>query len=402
MKKVFLGGVLAVALWCNGCAPKADSPSASSSPSSAGTGVPASPNAVAPPGAGESVSFSEEVKAQAASLQPQLQDSSALYKVTGVKENGPAFVYLASTSEDPKIAAAAFQGMSETYTTYEKSTDKNQVDAAYLAALRKGLASTDKPTLYWALKAAATTQRDDAQDAEITKILNDIARNHAELGARYEALQALSTGSRWQQNEETAETFLQALSKEPLLASLALFRWDGKAGFSSKKEQLHAAILPLLEHADPGVRGRALLVVTETVPADQKSELAGKLEAMLQDQHAYVRSMAAKSLADMRHLSSAARLMPLLDDKANNTYDITYDTLLGQSGTAHHDGGPWSRVDDSTLIALHLMSNQLPEGKRLEYPKINSGSVDADIATEVEKTRAWFKANEQELASKKS
>lgn len=154
---------LATGLLLHGCSPPA-SPTAS--PARGGPTVSGSPqtspaesatSAESATPSGTPLSSSADIKAQSEQLAAKLLDRSSASRELRVKGNGPAFVYLARISEDPKITAAALHDMNETYTTLTTSKDKNLVDAAYLEALSRGLGSADGPTLYWALRASTTT-----------------------------------------------------------------------------------------------------------------------------------------------------------------------------------------------------------------------------------------------------
>lgn len=197
-------------------------------------------------------------------------------------------------------------------------------------------------------------------------------------------------GSGWAKTPETVDTFTQAVKGEPIVASEALFRWDNKTHELSDKKPLHALVLPLLDHSDPGLRGRALEVVTETVADADKPKLVEKITSMLKDPNPYVRSEAASALADLRNVASASKLAPLLDDKEKNTYDISYTNLLGSPDTQHHDGSAWSRVDDAALWALQKMTSTMPVEQKFQYARIDHKSVDADIAREVARAKKWL------------
>lgn len=329
-------------------------------------------------------------------LGQKIADGKLEYKEKNEKSNGPGFLYLASTSEDPKVLAEALDGMSKTYSSYTRSDKRNPVDEAYVATVSKHLASEDKAVRYWALQAAGQALIENPDSGPIAS-LNKIASDDKELGARYEALESLAKNRDWDKSDETVQVFLKALEDEPAVISIALFRLEGKVRSISSKEEFASRTRALLKHQDPGVRGRATKISTQVVADDGQAELASELEGMLKDENAFVRSEAAEALAHLRHLSSTEKIVALLDDHEKNTYDIKFDNLLGRKDTVHHDGSAWSRVDDSALHALETMSVRLGD-KKFTYAKIDYKKVDEDIAREVKRAKDWFKANQAELA----
>lgn len=385
-KNLFWGPVLAIAL--AGCTQTPPDPTAATSTPIAPT---VAVTTTATPSS-EPAAFSAEIEAQATALAPKLLDSSSVSAELRKQENGPAFVYLASTSDDPTLLAAALQGMKETFSTFAGSKDKNPVDEAYITALLKNLDHNEKPVLYWALKAAQTTQLRDANYPQVAAKLNEIARNHGEIGARLEAIESLTSGGgEWNKSEDTLKTMAEALTAEPALASTAMFRMANKQ--LTNQSELQPVLVSLLDHQDPGVRGRALSLVLVNVPEAEKQGLVEKVQGMLSDPHPFVRSKATSALAAARNnLQSVPKLMPLLEDQTSNTYDISYPNLLGQTSRVHHDGSAWSRVDDATLTSLQRISGSMGQDK-FDYGKVNPKTSAEDIAREVTRAKEWFEKN---------
>ncbi|MFA5505580.1 MAG: HEAT repeat domain-containing protein [Vulcanimicrobiota bacterium] len=393
-KNLFWGPVLAFAL--AGCTQTPPDPTAATpTPVASTVAVTATATPISTP---EQATFSAEIEAQATALAPKLLDSSSASAELRKQENGPAFVYLASSSDDPALLAVALQGMKETYSTFAGSKDKNPVDETYIAALLRNLDHSEKPVLYWALKAAQTTQLRDADYPQVAAKLNEIARNHSEIGARLEAIESLTSGGgEWNKSEDTLKTMAEALKAEPALASTAMFRMAHKSlGYQS---ELQPVLVSLLDHQDPGVRGRALSLVLVNVPEAEKQGLVEKVQGLLSDPHPFVRSQAASALAAARNnLQSVPKLMPLLADQAKNTYDISYPNLLGQTSRVHHDGSAWSRVDDATLNSLQRISGSMGQDKKFDYGKVNPKTSAEDIAREVTRAKEWFEKNKAEFS----
>ena len=110
------------------------------------------------------------------------------------------------------------------------------------------------------------------------------------------------------------------------MASLALFRLETRSHSLPTKDQVGEKSMGLLSHADPGVRGRAALVVARYQP-DKSASQAG-LEPLLADEHAFVRSVAARAVGGAGLTQLAGKLAAMLDDQAPNTYDLTGWTTM--------------------------------------------------------------------------
>jgi len=82
-------------------------------------------------------------------------------------------------------------------------------------------------------------------------------------------------------------------------------------------------------------------------------------------------------------------LVTLLDDKEKNTYDIGgWEQLDGTSGSVHHDGSPWSRVDDAVLWSMKFMSWNLKP--KFEHTKIGYKTKDKDLDKATQEAKDWY------------
>lgn len=354
----------------------APQPSASSSPMAAITPRPAAPD------------WSPQVKAQAEALVAARKDGKFDYKSLSLKENGPAFVYLASTSDDPQVVSGALQGIEKIYSANKASDHYLLADEKVDQAILKALNSSDKSILYYGLRAAGDALgKEPNKDVEAKLVV--IAGTSPELGARLEAVDALSRADGFDSDPAILDVYIKAMNDEAPVASTALFRRTFSMGRAPQAEELKKTAVALLKHKDPGVRGRAADFVAELYSSDPDFIIA-TIGPMTKDKDPFVRSSAAGALARSRDMRAVDLLIDLVDDKKKNTYDIKYPNLLGKMETVHHDGSAWSRVDDAALYALKSLTYSLGEGKRFVYDKIDYKKVDADIAAAAKRAKAWY------------
>jgi hypothetical protein len=380
MNKNHLAILLSISL-LGGCSSKA--PVASGSPvalASSGPGTTA---------AASDAPLDEAAKKKIEELKAGVKKNRFDYKERSKTENGPLFLAIAES--DPKFLAPALDGLSETYTHYAPNSKKNHPDQRYSAVVLKALDTKDSTELYYALKAACQVMGEKADPEVVTKVVG-IVENHNLEGARFEAMDTLFLKKDFLKDPAIYAAFFKKL-EDPTAAvqSLALFRFKGNSYGLPDVAKVFEAAHGLMKSKDPGVRGRALEVASETVPDGDKEALAKEIVAALKDQNPYVRSVAASSLARLVKTKAVADIMPLLKDSARNTYDAPYKTLIETRASMHHDGSPWSRVDDAALFAIESATSGTPN--KFDYAKINHTNVPGDIAKEVKHATEWFAQN---------
>lgn len=394
MKNWMLPLTMAAALMFSSCA---QPPAPANDPTPKSMATASSPEATQTPAETPSESSaSEDGKARAEELLAAREKDQIPYQELDKKENGPAFLYLLETQEDKKVLEQALRGIAKTYTGDERYADKkNLAGERYTAVVLKYLDSEDKRLLAHSLEASGTLLGAPEPNREVVDKVISIASDHKELGAREKAIDTLYKFKDRDQDPAAMAAFLKALSDEPAVASSALFRLNSGSNSPVNKAELLAKLEELLKHKDPGVRGRALLVMERLTDRDKKAELQAKFTPFLKDGNPYVRSSAIKALASTRDTKVIPTLMTLIDDKEKNTYDIRFEGLLGND-SVHHDGSAWSRVDDSVLTALDSMTGALKDN-RFKKGRYKGKTLDQDIAADVKKAKEWFEANKAAL-----
>lgn len=329
-----------------------------------------------------------EVVAQAEQLLAGRKEGKFAPQDLNTKESGPAFVYLALTSDDPQIVGSALEGVEKTYNPSRETDSSNRSDSRVVEAILKGLNSSDGFVLHYALKAAPDALGQEP-NTEVTAKLVEIGNTHPAIGARIEVLNALATATGYEKNPDIVALFIKALKDEPAVADTALFRRSFGFTKAEKAEEMKAAVDGLLSHEDPGVRGRAIEPAWDFHNRDNEWALM-VVAPLVKDKNPFVRSKAAHVLGLTKDPRAVSHLMALLDDKSKNTYGSTYQNLLGRTETIHHDGSAWSRVDDAALYALNNITRNLPESDRFEYERIDYKNVEGDISAQVAKAKTWY------------
>ncbi len=332
-------------------------------------------------------------------LAPRLASGAISQAEKGDPAHAQAFVLLANTSQTPKVVEGALEGMSLTYSNFPKSGQKRRIDDAYVATVLKQLTSSDKVIRHWAIQCAAMSQTGDS-NVKLRQALQVVAARDPEIVARAEAVDALSLGDSWPTEESVVKTISEATKDEPVVASLALFHLKERAREVVGLQALTATLQALLGSPDPGVRGRAARLLVEGTAEGEKASRAKLLEPLLADPHPFVRSEAALALGHLGYLPSAARILPLLEDHAVSSYELSYKNLLGEESRLPHQASPLNRVDDAALTALQQLSQGLPRAP-FSYGTLNPNDLEASLDKEVQRAQAWFDRNKKALSAPK-
>lgn len=330
---------------------------------------------------------------------------STFSRDTRTVENAPLFLTMAAHDEDDNVVAASLRAMESLYRARGARLDeaKNvRVDEDYKAVVIARLDSEVDQVLGNAIRASArlVSPAPDIRDAETARKLAALAASDRP-EVRYAALNVLRRARDWSRDPELAAPYLAALdAEEAHIVSTALFALNGHTR-DLDRDLIKSKLESLTAHADPGVRGRAIQVLS-SLPGlrDEalKAEIGARAETMLEDANPFVRSMAARAVGRLDRVEAIPRLLEMLDDDERNTYDITgWASLDGSRARVHHDGSAWSRVDDAALSALSRIN---PGDRRLrfEYNRPSHEDVEGGITRASAEARAWYAENRAALS----
>lgn len=297
--------------------------------------------------------------------------------------NGPRFVWLAAHQRSAAVVRASL------FAATECAANVDPLDLALAAAAH--VDETDRRTLVAVFAAAAASVATVPADHPLVQRL--VARAEgADPVVRYALLEVLDART-WSGEPAVAGVFFGALqgSEAPWLVSEALRRIRPRARGLADPAALRALALVQVNALDPGIRGRAALVLAELGSLSVAER--DLLLSLLDDPHGFTRSAAAEALAIGGYTSAIHALMVRLDDIERNTWDMEPFTRLdGTSVVTHHQGSEYERVDDAYLRALAVLSAPLAE-ERFVYREVNLRWRDLDIIAAVRDARKWYEAH---------
>lgn len=376
-----------------GCQQAPDSPQ----PGASATPAPAVATATPTPAATQTpqATSTPQAAVDPAALLAQLEGDKFPYQEIRKKENGPGYLAIAASSEDPKAIVASLKAVIQTYTNRPDAKKRNFAGEDYKKMIAKHLASSDPAVKHWAIQASPSALGENPDPEVLAQLVKFMTDGEVE-GQRHDAIDVLNGMKDYTKNEAVAEALFKALGDaHPAVVSESLFRLGGRSYGLADQAKFRDRAIELVEHKDPGVRGRALRLVA-TLGRGKEATITPLFVKALKDPHPYVRSEAVSALARIKSLDSIPEMMAMLDDSEKNTYDISFNNLLGKTDRVHHDGSAWSRVDDAVLRGLATMTFGLKD-KKFDYGKIEGKTKDADIAREVGLAKEWYEKNKGSL-----
>jgi len=303
-------------------------------------------------------------------------------------KHAPVFLYLADTSQKPDVVLAALQALTVAYTSVPNHKTRVQAGKDYARVIAFRLASEDAKILERAIEAAAHTVSGTAPSREVIDALVKIASSHDDAAIRAEAIDRLRLIRGFWDDRRVAAALLKALHhREPYVISRALFGLRPRAAQLPDKGKFLKRGLELLEHSDPGVRGRAAEFVGRL--AVNKNEVAEKLEPMLKDKDPYVRSATATGLSYLGTAPSIHGIAKLLGDQEKNKYEwCCYRTPTGRSVRVQHDGSAWGQVRDAAVRALERLSRRTEV--QFKADPVNRDDIEDSLKKNAAAARKWY------------
>lgn len=359
------------------------------------------PAAAAEPAPAPVVVLSAAEQARVPAVLAELRADSFSRSVT-IKDNARVLLWLAETTSDERVAVAALRGLLTTWTHSPRYAERMElITPEYVAVVLRRTEDEHPGVQAAAIKAASKCLLGEHPNADVAARLIELATHHPSPAGRLEALEALWQSSVIATTPAQIAPFVAALeAPEAWLVSGSLFRLGAFGGGWTDQAALRAKLRELLAHADPGVRGRAATALSTIVgPSDPDRDGVGQaISPLLRDPHGYPRSAAATALAWLDYRPAIHAIVLLLDDSSTNTYDLRgYSLLDGTPGFSHHDGSPWSRVNDAALRALQSFSSRL--GERFTFD-VQHERVEADLGVAADAARAWYQRVQAELPAR--
>jgi HEAT repeats len=305
--------------------------------------------------------------------------------------NGPRFVWLGAAHSDPAVVRAALFAAAGCASSVDGTV--HLTDLASAASAHVG--ESDRRTLIAALTAARLSVAAVPGDHPLVATLVGRTRDR-DPAIRYEVLSVLNLRP-WGSEPAVVSVFLANLGDDVprWLVTETLAQARGQASHIVEREPLRQRALVRVNDLDPGIRGRAaLLLAALGVESSAERDL---LLALLDDPHGFVRSAAAEALSEIGYRPAIHALLARIDDIERNTYDMeAYARLDGTSVVPHHAGSPYERVDDAYLWALAKLSEPLGD-ERFVYREVNLRWRDLDIIAASRDARKWYEAHREQI-----
>lgn len=308
------------------------------------------------------------------------------------------FLYMASAYTEPVTIAAGLQAMESTFTGREIMKERfAALDERYVQTVMYHLQSDNGLILSNAIGAAKTCLEADEPVGEVADRIAEIVSTHPQPPARYQAIGVLRNLSNLRDEPEKIQVMVDSLDSEhSYIVSYALFHLPRFARSAPDTDALQAKLTELLQHTDPGVRGRASDVLSQLVGrrADDRDEVAKLIIPLLDDENPFTKSIAFGALQNLDYQPAIHLIMNHLEDDTRNTYDIEFTNLLGRNDRAHHDGSAWSRVNDAALTALRSWSRRV--GEAIDF-RISSQTREEDTANAIQLARQWYESIKDDI-----
>ncbi len=309
--------------------------------------------------------------------------------------------HLTRTETDPRLLAAALKHASE---SDEPFILPRELHSLVLVHLDSGDAALKARALDAALQLMVHERVEQTPTGawvtrgtdDVKRRLSKVAAEDARPAARRRALRALARVSSYADDPEIADTLHAALSDDAaVVVTTALFLLRDQAYRVPARGRFVEATTRLLAHADPGVRGRAALVLAGMARAEgQEGAASEAIEPLLGDPHGFTRAAAATAVARLGQVRFLPTLVRMLDDHAEARYELGgWTTLLGEPGVIVHLGSPWSRVDDAALSAIAFLAGS-ERTAPLARGVVDPADVDGSLRAEAARAREWFAQQE--------
>jgi HEAT repeats len=299
-------------------------------------------------------------------------------------EDQKATLLLAATSSDSAAVGAALASLR----TFTKPGAKANEDIALVA--KRQLLSDDHHVAARALaliKPALT----GSPDPELLKAVVTLGQTNAYQAGRerYEILRTLADVNVTDKNGAVKALVLSSLAApEPPVVIAALKQLAGPRQRARSDAAIVEKTLPLLNHADAGVRGMAAAVLGQN--GKNNSEVPKALTKALTDAAPYVRSQAATALAHLDYTPALHSLLPLTQDLAKNSHEYSFQSFEQRPDRHVLQGSYWPHVSAAALEAIVRLA---PKEAKLYVDQVAPKDVEGSLKKHAKTYAAWYEKN---------
>lgn len=304
---------------------------------------------------------------------------------------------LAESSDDPRVIVATLEALGTAYAA--RSTRKPAPDADLERVLVKHLASEDDAIRKAALATSRISLLTEEPQEGVVESLVALTGKDEPSSRRIAGLEALNFLRPDRRGGNVLHAFEAALTaEEPAIVSQGLLALS-QSGASlenapeTTRATLSERIFALLGHGNPGVRGRALLVLAE-LPflAEEKQRFDAGKRALL-DRDPYVCAQAADLLSRVGKAAAIHSLIELVMDLRAARYELRYG-----AGVVLHEVPGRRTVAEAVLFAVKRLGEAQSGLEPLVLTMRDRYTNDTSIAENAGAARAWYSRNQAKIA----
>lgn len=307
-------------------------------------------------------------------------------------ENGPAFLEIIRTTDDPKKKVSAFVSLRETYGSVLADATRNFGGSpSYVEVVLEHLDSPDPLLQTAALRAAPHSMGDDP----VPEVQSELARLLTESNdarVRFLAEEALDQ-TETRPTELVTAARLQALDDpKPIVVAKVLH--DLNVNDVRDQAALQNKLFLLLNHESPAVRGEAIKRLSNLPRNHVKAKFVSTvIRPFLKDPHPYPRGRAVIALGDLLKDSAIPDILELATDRKESRYKLEFKDPGGEADSLEDWTYSWGRVDEAVIRKIAAITYDKPYSFNLG-PIFYETRVQ-DIEREAELVKAWYEKNRE-------
>lgn len=305
-------------------------------------------------------------------------------------ENGPAFVEIIRTTDNPTMKASAFHSLRQTYGSVLADATRNFGGSpSFVEVVRTHLDSPHPAVKDGALRAAVHAMGDNP----VPEVQSDLARLLADSDdarVRFLAQEALDN-TETRATDSTTSARLKALNDpKPFVVALVLHDLD--VNHVRDQNALQEKLLQLLKHSTPAVRGEAVKRLADMPRTRIKAAaVAEYVKPLLKDSDPYPRGQAVIALGKLLGIEAVPDMMALVSDRGESRYKLEFQDLVGKVDIVEDWTYSWGRVDEAVIRTVAALTYDKPYS-------FNLGAIFyetrfEDIEREAKRAEIWYQKN---------
>ena len=307
-------------------------------------------------------------------------------------ENGPAFLEIIRTTDDPKKKVSAFVSLRETYGSVLADATRNFGGSPSFVEVVLEHLDHKNPALQTAALRAAPHSMGDDPVPEVQSELARLLTESNDARVRFLAEEALDQ-TETRPTELVTAARLQALD-DPKDYVVAKVLHDLNVNDVRDQAALQHKLFELLNHASPAVRGEAIKRLSDMPRNHVKAEFVSTvIRPFLKDSHPYPRGRAVIALGDLLKENAIPDIVELATDKKDSRYQLEFKDPTGEADSVEDWTYSWGRVDEAVVRKIAAITYDKPYAFN-PGPIFYETRVE-DIEREAERVKPWYEKNRE-------